>query len=148
MPLSRVSITVDCIEKAGSRCCQFLTRPRGGWLGSGINITMIIFNFTERWESEPDTQTGGQATISRLETRQTSAVRFRDLGTRTRDQDQRCWDGNILEMADTEGCGASQAQCPANTESVSWKVQSVPCCPCWAQRWLTFITFYNTPNIS
>ena len=95
--------------------------PREGDLGLELNITMIIFNFTERDES-PDTQTGGQANISRRETRQTSAVRFRDLGTRTRDQG--CWRGGILEMADNEGRGAHRLYCPANTKSVSWKVQS------------------------
>ena len=81
--------------------------PREGDLGLGLNITMIIFNFTERDES-PDTQTGGQANISRRETRQTSAARFRDLGTRT--QDQGCWRCGILRMADNEGCVAHQAQ--------------------------------------
>ena len=89
-------------------------------MGLGLNITMIIFNFTER---EMRVQTRRQAARPTSADLRQDRRLLRDSvisepGPRTRD----AGDWGILRMADSEGCGAHHAElvnCPANTQSVS-----------------------------
>lgn len=142
-------LTMDCIEKSGCRWCR---DPGEADLGRGLNITMIIFNFTER-EMRVRVQTRRQAARPTSQTRDKTDVckeipwsRNPDPGPSTD-----AGDGNILVMADTERCVAHHHQ--AVLASKYWicvmkSTVSPKSIPCWAQKWLTFITFYNTPNIS